>query len=173
MLNQPYEIRIAGPSDAAGVIACMQSVMSEKIYLVSEIYLFTERGQRDIIKNPDDLTLVSIVDNEVVGTLNIQRGIYKKNRHTANLGIAIKKGHRGKRLGSQMIKYSIDWCATQGIAKLNLEVFSTNESAIKLYKRLGFKEEGVRKGQFKIDDQYVDDIFMTIFPLEKAGNFND
>ena len=50
MEENSYEIRVAVPSDASGVIKCMQNVMSEKIYLVSEIYLYTERGQKDILK---------------------------------------------------------------------------------------------------------------------------
>jgi len=96
MEENSYEIRVAVPSDAAGIIKCMQNVMSEKIYLVSEIYLYTERGQKDILRNPDDLTLVTVFNGEIVGTMNIQRGFYKKNRHTANLGIAIVSEHQGK-----------------------------------------------------------------------------
>ena len=161
-----YEIRTAIPSDASGIIECMQSVMSEKIYLVSEVYLYTERGQKEILRNPDDLNLVTVFRREVVGTMNIQRGIYRKNRHTANLGIAIKKEHRGKGFGSEMINRGIRWCREEGIVKLNLEVFSSNEDAIRLYEKLGFKIEGSRKGQFLVDEKYVDDVMMTVFPME-------
>lgn len=162
----PYEIRFANPSDAQGIIDCMQSVMSERIYLISEIYLFSERGQKDLIRNRDDLNLVAILNDEVVGTVNVQRGIYKKNRHTASLGIAIKSGHRNKGLGSEMIRMAIRWAAEQNIIKLNLEVFSSNVGAIALYKKLGFIEEGVRKKQFLLGDSFVDDVMMTIYPLE-------
>lgn len=157
-----YDIRIAKPSDASGIIRCMQSVMDEKIYLVGDIYLYTERGEKDMIRNPDDLNLVATSRGEVVGIMKIQRGIFRKNRHTATLGIAILRGYRHLGIGSKMISQGIEWCKREGIKKLNLEVFSSNENAISLYKKMGFEVEGVRKNQFLIFDKYVDDVLMAI-----------
>ncbi len=158
-----YVVRKADPSDASGIINCMQSVMDERIYLVSEYYLLTERGQQERIKNLDDLTLVCALEKKIVGVLTVQRGIYKKNRHTATLGIAVMAGHRHKGLGTRMINETILWCEEQGIQKLNLEVFSTNSNAIEAYRKIGFKIEGSRRKQFIINDQYVDDVLMTYF----------
>ncbi len=166
MQKPTYDIRPAVPSDAGGIIECMQSVMSERIYLISEIYLFTERGQKDMIKNPDDLTLICYSDHKIVGTLTVQRGIYRKNRHTANLGIAVKSGFRGIGIGTGMIRHAIKWSARQGIMKLNLDVFYSNIEAIKLYEKMGFITEGRRRKQFLVNDEYVDDVMMTVYPLE-------
>ncbi|MCL6091117.1 MAG: GNAT family N-acetyltransferase [Candidatus Thermoplasmatota archaeon] len=160
-LQDGYIIRKAEPRDAKGVIGCMQSVMDERIYLVSEYYLLTERGEQERIRSPDDLTVICEKEGEIVGVLTIQRGMYKKNRHSANLGIAIKEGHRRRGIGSSLITRGIDWCRDNGVKKLNLEVFSSNKSAIALYQKIGFVEEGTRKNQFIIDGQYVDDVFMT------------
>jgi hypothetical protein len=137
--------------------------MDEKVFLVSEYYLLTERGEQDRIKSPDDLTLVADLDGEIVGVVTVQRGMYRKNRHTANLGIAIKQQHRSRGLGTELIKASIKWCRDVGVKKLNLEVFSSNYSAMKLYGKLGFKEEGRRINQFTIDGTLVDDVLMTFF----------
>ncbi len=156
-----YVVRKADPRDAKGVINCMQSVMDERIYLVSEYYLLTERGEQERIRSPDDLTLVCEKGSEIVGVLTIQRGMYRKNRHTANLGIAIKAGHRHNGLGTKLITQGIEWCRESGIKKLNLEVFSSNTNAIALYEKIGFVHEGSRKRQFIIDGQYVDDVLMT------------
>lgn len=158
-------VRKAEPWDAKGIIQCMQSVMDEKVYFVSEYYLYTERGEQDRIRNPDDLTLVTEENGEVIGVLTLQRGIYKKNRHTANLGIAVKAGHRHVGIGSAMIRESFDWARSHGIEKVNLEVFSTNTTAIEAYEKLGFRREGIRHGQFRIEGEYVDDIFMTYSTL--------
>lgn len=162
-VGSDYVIRKADPRDARGVINCMQSVMDERIYLVSEYYLLTERGEQERIRSPDDLTLVCERNSEIVGVLTIQRGMYRKNRHTANLGIAIKAGHRHAGLGTKLILMGMDWCRENGIKKLNLEVFSSNTNAISLYEKLGFQHEGARKRQFIIDGEYVDDIFMTVW----------
>ncbi len=156
-----YIIRKADPRDAKGIINCMQSVMDERIYLVSEYYLLTERGEQERIRSPDDLTLVCERGSEIVGVLTIQRGMYRKNRHTANLGIAIKSGHRHSGIGTKLITQGIDWCRENGIKKLNLEVFSSNTNAISLYEKIGFVHEGSRKRQFIIDGEYVDDVLMT------------
>lgn len=158
-----YRIRRADPRDAKGVINCMQSVMDERIFLISEYYLLTERGEQERIRSPDDLTVVADKNGDIVGVLTVQRGMYRKNRHTANLGIAIKSGHRRKGLGSELINAGIGWCRENYIKKLNLEVFSSNKGAISLYEKLGFSIEGKRKNQFVIDGTYVDDVFMTIW----------
>ncbi len=163
MVDTSYEIRIAVPKDASGIINCMQSVMDEKIYLVSDIYFYTERGEKDIIKSPDDLSLVASWNGMVVGIMRIQRGVYRKLRHTAILSIAIMKGHRGMGLGEKMILQGISWSRDQGIEKLSLEVFSTNTGAIKLYDKLGFHEEGKKEKQFKIGEVYADGVMMTLF----------
>ena len=163
MLFNGYEIRNAEPRDASGIIKCMQSVMDEKVFLVSDIYFFSERGEKDIIKSPEDLSVVSVKDGEVVGIIRIQRGVYKKLRHTAILSIAILKEHRRFVLGEKMLNLGIEWCRSRGIEKLNLEVFSTNTGAIELYRKLGFREEGRKIRQFKIFDEYADDVLMTLF----------
>lgn len=156
-----YLIRRAEPSDARGIINCMQSVMDERIYLVGEYYLLTERGEQERIRSIEDLTLVCDRYGEIVGVITIQRGMYKKNRHTANLGIAVKSGHRQKGIGTRLINESLNWCKNQGIKKVNLEVFSSNTGAIRAYEKVGFQIEGYRRGQFMINGQAVDDVFMT------------
>ncbi len=158
-----YRIRRADTRDAKGVINCMQSVMDERVFLVSEYYLLTERGEQERIRSPDDLTVVAEKEGEIVGVLTVQRGMYRKNRHTANLGIAIKSAHRRKGLGSELISAGIEWCKENFIKKLNLEVFSSNKGAISLYEKMGFSIEGIRKSQFMIEGTYVDDVFMTIW----------
>ena len=87
--------------------------------------------------------------------------MYKKNRHTASLGIAIRSGHRSQGHGTRLIENAIEWSRSKGIEKIGLEVFSTNTKAIEVYKKIGFTIEGIRARQFKIDGNYVDDVFMA------------
>jgi len=48
--------------------------------------------------------------------------------------------------------------------KVCLGVFSTNEWAVALYKKMGFIEEGRKFKEFKLDNgDYVDDILMYQF----------
>lgn len=165
--NEDYTIRHAGPSDARDIINCMQGVMDEKVYLVSEYYLLTEKGEADRIRNPDDLTLICDFRGKVVGVLTMQRGMHKKSRHTATLGIAISKGYRHKGIGTNMMVAALKWARESGIRKTNLEVFSSNVNAISAYRKIGFQIEGIKKKQFVIDGEYVDDVLMSFYTDEK------
>ncbi len=156
-------VRQGVPSDAGGVIECMQSVMDEEIYLLGEYYLMTERAERERINSRTDLTLVSEARGEIVGVLTLQRGTYKKNRHTGTLGIAVKGGFRGAGLGKKMMQDALEWARNEGLVKINLEVFSSNINAIELYRKLGFEEEGRKKKQFVINGKYVDDVLMSLW----------
>lgn len=158
-----FIIRKAKVSDAAGIIECMQSVMDEKVYMVSDYYLYSEKGEREMIKSPSDLNLVLEFKGKIIGLLKVQRGYYRKTFHTGVLTIAIEKEFRNMGFGKKMMELALRWARDVGIEKLSLEVFSTNENAISLYRSMGFQIEGVRKKHFKINGEYVDDILMAYF----------
>jgi RimJ/RimL family protein N-acetyltransferase len=48
--------------------------------------------------------------------------------------------HRGKGVNQKVIKALQQWCATQNISELRLEVYDDNLPAIKAYEKLGFKK---------------------------------
>ena len=99
-----------------------------KCPLLGDYYLMTERAERERLGSRSDLTLVANASGEVVGVLTLQRGAYRKNRHTATLGIAIKRGYRGAGLGRKMITEALSWARAEGIRKVNLEVFDDQSS---------------------------------------------
>ena len=61
------------------------------------------------------------------------------------------------------MKKVIEWTKTEGIEKIELEVFENNISAIKLYEKFGFIEEGRRKKMIKTEEGYLDMIIMGRF----------
>jgi len=62
-----------------------------------------------------------------------------------------------------MLEYLIEWAKAAGFEKIQLEVFSTNQRAIALYRKYGFEIEGVPRRAFKILGEYVDGWFMGKF----------
>jgi len=62
----------------------------------------------------------------------------------ANLGIVIgEKNYQGKGLGKEIMELGIGYGFNFiGLHKISLDVLSDNEMAIKLYKRIGFVDEG-------------------------------
>lgn len=49
----------------------------------------------------------------------------------------------------------------QGMERIELEVFASNARAIRLYERLGFVTEGVKRGARKLDGVYEDNVLMA------------
>lgn len=64
---------------------------------------------------------------------------------TAELNnIVIKKSERGKGFSSLLLESLIDVAKSHNCKQINLEVARTNEVAINLYKKFGFKQVGLR-----------------------------
>lgn len=77
----------------------------------------------------------------------------------------ISKKYRSKGIGTLLIEALLDWAERNPlIEKESLGVFSNNQKAISLYKRLGFIEEGRKIKKFKIaENEYIDEILMYKF----------
>ena len=65
----------------------------------------------------------------------------------ASLGIVIgEKEYQGKGLGEEIMQLGINYAfKSLNINKIRLSVISDNQRALSLYKKLGFKEEGLLK----------------------------
>ncbi|MGC8663769.1 MAG: GNAT family N-acetyltransferase [Thermoplasmata archaeon] len=168
LLNTPdgkiIIIRMAEDTDANGIIDCFNDVMSEEIYLLGDVYLGGEEFlSMRIGDNENELILVADHNKKIVGVLTLTKESFRKNNHVAVLGIAIRYGFRHLGIGTSLMQTSFEWARKKGIEKICLEVFSTNTNAISLYKKLGFEVEGIKKKQFKIRGEYVDDILMAKF----------
>ncbi|MFG1445802.1 MAG: GNAT family N-acetyltransferase [Thermoplasmatales archaeon] len=106
------------------------------------------------------LAVVAEEDGKVVGLCDVHRvRPGSELDHSAVLGIAIRKGYRGKGLGELMMKKIIELSKGK-FEILKLEVFSVNSRAINLYRRLGFVEYGNFPKAVKRGDRYYDLIQM-------------
>ena len=59
--------------------------------------------------------------------------------------VAVKASHMRQGIGQRMLEELIKQAVDRGIDSLTLEVRQSNEAAIRLYKKLGFIEAGVRR----------------------------
>jgi RimJ/RimL family protein N-acetyltransferase len=50
----------------------------------------------------------------------------------------------------------------RGARRLTLRVLAHNEAARRLYDRSGYIVEGVLRGEFRLDGEYVDDVLMAL-----------
>lgn len=52
----------------------------------------------------------------------------------------VDSAHRGKNIGSLIIQELVEWIRGKGIKEVRLKVYSSNDGAIKAYKKYGFDE---------------------------------
>ncbi len=162
--GQTVIVREADKTDGKTIEDIINSVASEKYLVVPD----QSRKDWDVtieeIKKRNSLIIVAQVDEQVVGMAHLVKGRLPKNKHVGFLGISILKDFRGNGIGNAMMNYTIEWAKRQNeLEKISLTVFSTNNPAINLYKKLGFTIEGRMKKHYKIEGKYIDDIAMTKF----------
>lgn len=96
------------------------------------------------ISNPIANYRVITVDDEVVA----YGGFWKILDEADINNIAVKKEYRGMGFGKMLMNALIEDAKAQNIKAMTLEVRVSNQSAISLYKKLGFKETGIRKNYY-------------------------
>lgn len=101
--------------------------------------------------------------DQVVGWLRCERRSLPSLRHSATLWMGVAEAFRGKGIGAELIRESFNWAKEQGIERLELGVRGSNRSALALYKKMGFQEEGRKIRAIKTENGYEDDIWMCAY----------
>lgn len=112
-------------------------------------------------ENKKNLFLVAVVNDKIVGFSRCEGNILKRFAHKVEFGVGVLKDYWGHGIGKNLLQESISWADSNGIKKITLNVLETNEKAIKLYEKLGFKIEGILKNdKYLSDDKYYNTIVM-------------
>jgi ribosomal protein S18 acetylase RimI-like enzyme len=82
---------------------------------------------------------------------NRSRVIYS---HCGTLGVGLLPGFRGKGIGRQLMRRTIEAAFAFGLTRIELTVREGNANAIALYKSLGFEVEGLHRNAVRIGEQY-------------------
>jgi RimJ/RimL family protein N-acetyltransferase len=82
---------------------------------------------------------------------NRTRVIYS---HCGTLGIGLLPEFRGRGIGRQLMKQTIDAAFAFGLTRIELTVREGNVNAIALYKSLGFETEGLHRNAVRIEGRY-------------------
>jgi ribosomal protein S18 acetylase RimI-like enzyme len=100
----------------------------------------------------------------VVGHLELRGGRIPSEMHRTVLGMGIERAYTGKGHGHALMEVSIAWARDMGgLSWIDLGVFEHNTPARRLYRRVGFVENGVREDAFRIDAGIaVTDISMSL-----------
>lgn len=163
----PFLIRPSMPGDALQVITAINAICAERIYLLTECYIPTPKWEK-VLHAPldclDHLLLVPEMDGQVIGWCRVFPDDFSpKTQHTGEVGIGLLKPFREIGIGTTLMECAIEWARTHELEKLTVSTFSTNLRATNLFKKMGFVATGRRYKQYKIGEEYIDEVLMERF----------
>lgn len=165
-----YTLRSPQLADAQQMIAYLKTTSEETEFGLSypEELNFTIKEEETFITNyttNNSSIMISAFDGErLVGNASLSCVMdRKKTLHRATLGIAILKTAWGQGLGKKILTELITYAKQAGYEFLELEVASTNTTAINLYKKLGFVVYGERPHSLKLKSgSYYGELLMIL-----------
>ncbi|MGE7675451.1 N-acetyltransferase family protein [Lysinibacillus sp. NPDC094403] len=167
-MEKQINIRVVVEEDAATMLEIQKEVLAEEDFLITTV----EEFQRSIdeqkqwiqakLANERETIFIAQYQGKLVGWLVFQSPHRKRLAHTGTFGMMVLKEFRGLGIGKLLLERVITWAEHNPyIEKISLGVFSTNERAIALYKKMGFVEEGRKINEIKLhDNEYIDDVLM-------------
>lgn len=144
---------------------CLDSVAREKIFidLTEAPPLEGVHGfQMALISSGAPVTY-AVDRDRVIGWCDIIPEKHTRHCHRGRLGMGLLKDFRGQGIGGLLLSSTIEMAKLFGLEKIELNVYSSNEFAIRLYKKFGFSEEGLIRHYRKLDGQYFDSVAMAKF----------
>ncbi|MGE6537464.1 N-acetyltransferase family protein [Bacillus luti] len=166
-------IRLAKEVDTESIMDIRKEIIlsesTTKFFIVSPNQLPNDiDSEKEKIRKSNEkgnLYIVYEVDSKVVGFLLFNRYELERLRHAGTMGMGIREAYCNQGIGTKLIEFLISWAKEQrGLEKICLGVVSINDRAIKVYKRMGFVEEGRQRKQIKYEDGlYGDDVLMGFY----------
>lgn len=139
----------------------------EKVFRAGETYAFspeiTEQEAHKVwIEIPQETYVAIADDGKILGTYYIKPNHPGLGSHVCNCGYIVSENARGKGVASRMCEHSQQVAEQLGFRAMQYNlVASTNESAIRLWKKLGFDIIGILPKAFKSKSAgYVDALVM-------------
>ncbi|MGN0167889.1 MAG: ribosomal protein S18-alanine N-acetyltransferase [Acetatifactor sp.] len=100
---------------------------------------------RDLLKHSYCFYLVAETEGKVVGCCG-----FTDSCHEGNIdNVVVDAAYRGKGVAQTMLRELIVRGEAQGIEAFSLEVRVSNEAAIHIYEKLGFRSAGIRPGFYE------------------------
>ena len=150
-------VRRAGPSDAEAIWKCYTAPVAVRNTLQMP-YRSLESVREQLAKYGEgDHILVAAIDDEVVGVIGLHTSSRPRVNHRGEIGMMVRDDWHGKGVGTAMMRAVIDladkWL---NLARIELTVFTDNQSAIALYRKFGFEIEGTHRKYAFRDGEFVD-----------------
>lgn len=84
-----------------------------------------------------------------------------RKKHVGVITLMVNSDYQNKGVGSLLMDKLINLSESLNVIRLELCVFRDNYKAINLYKKFGFKEEGIKVKSALKNGEYIDEIMMA------------
>ena len=132
-----------------------EAEVDEVSALETEIFSmpWSRQGFLDVLPMPNVLFLVAKEAGHVIGYC----GIYIALDEGEITNVAVNPQNRKEGTGEKLVRALIEEAAKEGVKRYVLEVRVSNQAAIHLYEKTGFKSVGIRKDFYErpVEDAYV------------------
>ena len=105
---------------------------------------------------------VAVDDGRVVGWCDVNPKAHQTLRHSGTLGMGVAASHRGRGVGSGLLRATLDAAFARGLTRVELIVRADNTAAIALYERHGFELEGRLRDYMVVDGIPHDALMMAL-----------
>ena len=107
--------------------------------------------------------LLACDESDVVGMIGLHNNPHSpRRRHAGQIGMAVRDDWQGKGVGTLLMQAVVDladrWL---NLRRLELDVYTDNEAALRLYKKFSFEIEGTSIDFAYRDGQFVDSYHMA------------
>lgn len=136
---------------------------------LSSAEAFAQKSDADIVETLKALTIFgAFLPDGSLGGINAFLGNEgQKDRHRGwMIQVYVKPKHRGTGMSRALVENLLDY-AKDRVIQIHLGVWSENEPAIRLYKKLGFEVYGTEPRYLYVNGRYLDEHLMVRF-LDKA-----
>ncbi|MCL2113357.1 GNAT family N-acetyltransferase [Lactococcus protaetiae] len=108
-----------------------------------------------------DYLIGAEVDGKLVGYLSAKCGKANRIKQTAYIVVGVLEDFQHQGLGGRFFDELDEWAKEKKLKRLELTVMSRNTTAIALYQKHGFAIEGVRRQSMCVDDEFIDEFYMS------------
>jgi hypothetical protein len=160
-------IRHAKVEDAHVIAEAEREIAKEPGFFCSQPSELTDENVANTIstflKDKTGVYLLAECEGKIVDHAFLEPLQPESLRHIADLNIAVHLGWQKKGIGTKLLEHIIEWAKKSGVLeKIQLNVRASNLSAISLYQKMGFREEGRIKNRVKLRNRYIDDVIMGL-----------
>lgn len=148
----------------AGFHTLLDEVAHERRYLafleappVAEIRRFVLRNLRS-----GAAQFVAVDGDRVIGWCDVTPKPRESMRHSGTLGMGVAASHRGRGVGTALLRVTLENAIARGLTRIELVVRIDNEPAIALYHHFGFEIEGRQRDALRVDGVPYDTLQMAL-----------